>query len=110
MDPIATATFMSGEPARLLAPVTEATYDPTQSADYDPGTAAGTDYRGFQSAMELEVTGATMAFTIQTTTEPVGLMPKGSRLFVRGALWVILKSHPRYYIGRINGFTLYLGA
>jgi hypothetical protein len=111
-DPISITILLNGgEPAQLLTPATIAPYKPHLSPDYQPAAdqAPPPDLIGVPENKIEEVDGATGAFTFSATARPVGLKAKSSRLKWRGREWGILKVRERYWLGRINGFTLYLG-
>ena len=108
MDPIAISTFTGGENAVLNTPMATAAFNPAASGDYAPNAPVSTSYRGFQSEMDVNVVGATMAFTIQTNTKPAGLVADQTTLDLRGETWRVVKWRERRYLGQINGYTLYL--
>jgi hypothetical protein len=110
-DPISITILLNGgEAAQLLTPATIAPYRPDLSADYAPAAdqTPPPDLIGVPEGKIEEVDGATGAFTFSATAMPAGLKAKSSRLKWRGREWGVLKVRTRYWMGRINGFTLYL--
>lgn len=111
MDPISITIAMNGggEPARLLGPDAVAPYRPAESADYTPGAPQEMDVIGVPENKIEDVDGAVGAYTFKATERPAFLRGKASRLRWRDTTWTVLKVRERYWLGKINGFTLYLG-
>lgn len=108
MDPIASMVLVAGETAVIQSPATTKAYDPSSSTDYAPNAPVGSNVKGVPEGAMVLQTGETAAFTMQAASKPANLLPEGSTLVWRSITWKIVRYRERRWLGKINGYTLFL--
>ena len=110
MDPIATTVMLTGEDAIIRAPAAVKPYRPGDPAPYAPNAPTDFPVRGITEGKIELIDGADGAFTIQASAWPTGLKAEAAKLIWRGRPCRVLKLRERYFLGVMNGVTIFWAA
>lgn len=110
MDPISTTIMLTGEDAVIRAPAKVKPFNPNDSEDYKPNPPVDHPVRGITEQKIVLISGAEGAFTIEATSWPEGLAESAAVLVWRGRNCRVLQLRERYWLGALNGITIFWGA
>ena len=115
MSPIEAFILAGGETVGIVTPAASQSknYDPDAPGSWTPGTPGTLTYEGITGKWEIGdlPQGANAAFTISATSLPAGLTAMQSLLLRTGHPAAIIHSwRERFYVGAIDGYTLFLAA